>query len=297
MKTFENFFKDEYIALENVIKMDQMIYPKIIAESANLYTEDVKQLEQDLKNKDKAKEFLTNEEEDNLMRIIKADPFSEEADKARAELIEHNMKLIKKMAIKAINAGVVPPEKKEEAIDASYDGFIRAMDTWIEAKNNHFKPWALTQMGFAIRNNLDPDRKHSVDQRTHENSIVSIDSPIEAGGYGKGDNNSEAHTIGDKIQDNSVIPGNDDREIYMILNSFLDSLPEKEAKIVKLYHFGDGVKKDKDGKNAGLTYDEIGKKLNISKVGVRNILQRVYANLRKSLEDNGIDSQAALAAS
>lgn len=297
MKTFGNFFKDEYIALENVIKMDQMIYPKIIAESANLYTEDVKQLEQDLKDKDKAKEFLTNEEEDNLMKIIKADPSSEEADKARTELIEHNMKLIKMMAIKAINAGVVPPEKKEEAMDAAYDGFIRAMDTWTEEKNEHFKPWALIQMRFAVKNLLNPARKHSVDQRTHENSIVSIDSPIEAGGYGKGDNNSEARTIGDKIQDNSAIPGNDDREIYMILNSFIDSLPEKEAKIVKLYHFGDGVKKDKDGKNAGLTYDEIGKKLNISKVGVRNILQRVYANLRKSLEDNGIDSQTALAAS
>ena len=292
MKTFENFFKDDYIVVENIIELDKCCYPKIIDETAKLYSEDIMQIENDIKESNK---YLSNDEEDTLIKIIKNDPSSSEANDARTKLIENNINLIKAMAIKAINAGIVPPEKKDEAMDAAYDGFINAINTWSDNKNEHFKPWALLQMRFAIRNLTTPTRKHSIDERTHENSIVSIDSPIKAGGFGKGDNNSDSHLVGDKIEDSSSnIPGNDNKELYLILNSLIDNLSNKESEIIKLYFFGDGIKKDKNGNQTGLTYDEIGKKVNLSKVGVRNIAQKTLAKLRNALKEHGIDSNLAI---
>ena len=226
------------------------------------------------------------------MKTYLADPTSKEGLDAREKVILNRVKFAKYLANRAVSGGVVPAEKAEDAYDAAIHGLLRAIDTWDPVKNTHFGPWVKEQVYWAIRNLTTPKRKKSIDERTHENTISSIDSPIEAGGYGKGDNNSEAKTIGDKIGDQSAsIPGEDQAEIYALLNSFMSQLPEKELKAVKFYFFGDGDKKDDDGKNKGLTYDEIGKRLDMTKVGARSLVIRALTKLRKFMESHGVDAE------
>ena len=292
MKSFIQFFNEEYIVLEDIQYMDKTVYKKIVSESFNGNDAEVEKLNVELSNKDKAKDYLENEEEDNLMKIYFADPISKEGLDAREKVILNRVKFAKYLANRAVSGGVVPAEKAEDAYDAAIHGLLRAIDTWDPVKNTHFGPWVKEQVYWAIRNLTTPKRKKSIDERTHENTISSIDSPIEAGGYGKGDNNSEAKTIGDKIRDpNAEIPGEDKNEIYALLNSFMSQLPEKELKAVKFYFFGDGDKKDDDGKNIGLTYDEIGKRLDMTKVGARSLVIRALTKLRKFMESRGIDTE------
>lgn len=292
MKSFIQFFNEEYIVLEDIQYMDKTVYKKIVSESFNDNDAEIEKLNVEFSNKDKAKDYLENEEEDNLMKIYFADPISKEGLDAREKVILNRVKFAKYLANRAVSGGVVPAEKADDAYDAAIYGLLRAIDTWDPVKNNHFGPWVKEQVYWAIRNLTTPKRKKSIDERTHENTISSIDSPIEAGGYGKGDNNSDTKTIGDKISDPNVeIPGEDKNEIYALLNSFMSQLPEKELKAIKFYFFGDGDKKDDDGKNIGLTYDEIGKRLDMTKVGARALVIRALTKLRKFMENHGIDAE------
>lgn len=292
MKSFTQFFNEEYIVLEDIQYMDKTIYKKIVNEESDLNDPEIEALNIVFKDKAKAKKYLENEEEDKLMKTYLADPTSKEGLDAREKVILNRVRFAKYLANRAVSGGVVPAEKAEYAYDAAMHGLFRAIDTWDPVKNNHFGPWAKEQIYWAIRNRTTPKRKKSVDERTHENTISSIDSPIEAGGYGKGDNNSDVKTIGDKIADpNTEIPGEDKSEIYALLNSFMSQLPDKELKAIKYYFYGDGNKKDTNGKNKGLTYDEIGKRLDMTKVGARSLVIRALTKLRKFMESHGVDAE------
>ncbi len=294
MRTFTQFFNDEYIALEDIQEMDKTIYKRIVTESSEITDSDIEEVKVKLANKAGAKDYLENEEEDALMREYLADPHSKEGKDARDKVILNRVKFANYLASKAVASGVVPKEKIEDAQDAAIYGLIRAIDTWDPAKNDHFGPWVKEQIYWAIRNLTTPKRKKSVDERTHENEITSIDSPIEAGGFGRGDNN-ESKTIGDALSDpNAKIPGEDKHEIYALLNSFMSQLPEKELSAIKLYFFGDDKNKNVTTKK-GLTYDEIGKRLKMTKVGARAVVNRALTKLRTFMETHGIDAQEAFA--
>ena len=298
MKSFTSFFRDEYLVLEDIEHFDNNVFKKVINESAIPSDEEVNKIKSAMADKDTAKKYLENEEEDRLMHLYKKDPHSEEGRNAAEVVANNKIGLAKYLVYKAMAGGVVPPENQDTAFEGALEGLRRAIELWDPEKNEHFGPWAKEQMFWGIRNFTNPKRKKSVDERTHENSVTSIDAPIEAGGFGKGDNNSEASTIGDKISDQSAsIPGEDQAEIYAMLNSFLSRLPEKEMKAVRYYYLGDDDDKkiNKGGKRKGLTFDEIGKRLNMTKVGARSVVNRATTKLRTFMEDHGIDASTAFA--
>ena len=68
MRTFTQFFNDEYIALEDIQEMDKTIYKRIVSESSEITDSDIEDVKVKLANKAVAKDYLENEEEDALMR-------------------------------------------------------------------------------------------------------------------------------------------------------------------------------------------------------------------------------------
>ena len=98
MRTFTQFFNDEYIALEDIQEMDKTIYKRIVSESSEITDSDIEDVKVKLANKAVAKDYLENEEEDALMREYLADPHSKEGKEARDKVILNRVKFANYLA-------------------------------------------------------------------------------------------------------------------------------------------------------------------------------------------------------
>ena len=76
MKRFTEFFKNDFLILEQIEFLDRTLFSKIISEQLAPSEAEIADLDIELSNPDTAKKYMDNEEEVALIKQYKADPDS-----------------------------------------------------------------------------------------------------------------------------------------------------------------------------------------------------------------------------
>lgn len=198
---------------------------------------------------------LTKEEEQKVMEMMDTD-----FEKAREELIVHNLRLVVYIAKKFESAGT----NLEDLISIGTIGLIKAVNTFSKEKNIKLATYASRCIENEILMFL---RKFS--QYKHE---ISIDEPLNV------DWDGNELLLSDVLgTDNDVVNVNIENETeQQVLRNLVAALPERERIIMEM-RFG-----LKDGKE--LTQKEVADKIGISQSYISRLEKRIIKRLRKDLE-------------
>ena len=277
MKRFTDFFKNDFLILEQIEFLDRTLFSKIISEELAPTETEVADLDIELSNSETAKKYLDNNEELELIRIYKEDPTSEEGLDARNKVIENKLKYIYLLAQKAVNANRIKPDQKQDAIQNAVLYLINGIDKFDESKKVPFTAYAKQWIMAGITNPFNPVRQKSISSdavgKDSEFSLTSIDSPV-----GNGTSDDKEMTVGDMIPDRSETadPGEmiDADETRTKLGIFLKKLTEKEAKAIRLRFSTkpDGTER---------TLEEIGNELGMTKMGAKMLIDRTITKLKQ----------------
>lgn len=198
---------------------------------------------------------LTKEEEQKIFELMDTD-----FEKAREELIVHNLRLVVYIAKKFESAG----PNLEDLISIGTIGLIKAVNTFSKEKNIKLATYASRCIENEILMFL---RKSS--QYKHE---ISIDEPLNV------DWDGNELLLSDVLgTDNDVVNVNIENETeQQILRKLVAALPERERIIMEM-RFG-----LKDGKE--LTQKEVADRIGISQSYISRLEKRIIKRLRKDLE-------------
>ncbi len=198
---------------------------------------------------------LTKEEEQKVFELMDTD-----FEKAREELIVHNLRLVVYIAKKFESTGT----NLEDLISIGTIGLIKAVNTFSKEKNIKLATYASRCIENEILMFL---RKSS--QYKHE---ISIDEPLNV------DWDGNELLLSDVLgTDNDVVNINIENETeQQVLRKLVEELPERERIIMEM-RFG-----LKDGKE--LTQKEAADKIGISQSYISRLEKKIIKRLRKDLE-------------
>lgn len=277
MKRFTDFFKNDFLILEQIEFLDRTLFSKIISEELAPSETEITDLDIELSNPETAKKYLNNDEELELIQIYKDNPESEEGLDARNKVIENKLKYIYLLAQKAVNANRIKADQKQDAIQNAVLYLITGIDKFDASKGVPFTAYAKQWIMAGITNPFNPVRQKSISSdavgKDTNFSLTSIDSPI-----GNGASDDKEMTVGDMIPDKSEAadPGEmiDADETRTKLGIFLKKLTEKEAKAIRLRFSTktDGTER---------TLEEIGDELGMTKMGAKMLIDRTITKLKQ----------------
>lgn len=198
---------------------------------------------------------LSKEEEQKVFELMDTD-----FEKAREELIVHNLRLVVYIAKKFESTGT----NLEDLISIGTIGLIKAVNTFSKEKNIKLATYASRCIENEILMFL---RKSS--QYKHE---ISIDEPLNV------DWDGNELLLSDVLgTDNDVVNINIENETeQQVLRKLVEELPERERIIMEM-RFG-----LKDGKE--LTQKEAADKIGISQSYISRLEKKIIKRLRKDLE-------------
>lgn len=198
---------------------------------------------------------LSKEEEQKVFELMDTD-----FEKAREELIVHNLRLVVYIAKKFESSGT----NLEDLISIGTIGLIKAVNTFSKEKNIKLATYASRCIENEILMFL---RKSS--QYKHE---ISIDEPLNV------DWDGNELLLSDVLgTDNDVVNVNIENETeQQILRKLVEALPERERIIMEM-RFG-----LKDGKE--LTQKEVADKIGISQSYISRLEKKIIKRLRRDLE-------------
>ena len=198
---------------------------------------------------------LSKEEEQKVFELMDTD-----FEKAREELIVHNLRLVVYIAKKFESSGT----NLEDLISIGTIGLIKAVNTFSKEKNIKLATYASRCIENEILMFL---RKSS--QYKHE---ISIDEPLNV------DWDGNELLLSDVLgTDNDVVNVNIENETeQQILRKLVDALPDRERIIMEM-RFG-----LKDGKE--LTQKEVADKIGISQSYISRLEKKIIKRLRRDLE-------------
>ena len=198
---------------------------------------------------------LSKEEEQKVFELMDTD-----FEKAREELIIHNLRLVVYIAKKFESSGT----NLEDLISIGTIGLIKAVNTFSKEKNIKLATYASRCIENEILMFL---RKSS--QYKHE---ISIDEPLNV------DWDGNELLLSDVLgTDNDVVNVNIENETeQQILRKLVEALPDRERIIMEM-RFG-----LKDGKE--LTQKEVADKIGISQSYISRLEKKIIKRLRKDLE-------------
>lgn len=198
---------------------------------------------------------LSKEEEQKVFELMDTD-----FEKAREELIVHNLRLVVYIAKKFESSGT----NLEDLISIGTIGLIKAVNTFSKEKNIKLATYASRCIENEILMFL---RKSS--QYKHE---ISIDEPLNV------DWDGNELLLSDVLgTDNDVVNVNIENETeQQILRKLVAALPERERIIMEM-RFG-----LKDGKE--LTQKEVADKIGISQSYISRLEKKIIKRLRRDLE-------------
>ena len=277
MKKFTEFFKNDYLIIEQINYLDKTLFSKIISEELAPSEEDITNLDIELSNPETAKKYLNNDEEIELIQTYKNNPESEEGLDARNKVIENKLKYIYLLAQKAVNAGRIKADQKQDAIQNAVLYLITGIDKFDASKGVPFTAYAKQWIIAGITNPFNPVRQKTIhsDSMGKDSSIslTSIDSPI-----GNGTSDDKEMTIADMIPDKSetgdIVNNIDEKDTRAKLGIFLKKLSDKEAQAIKLRFSTkpDGTER---------TLEEIGNELGMTKMGAKMLIDRTITKLKQ----------------
>ena len=203
-------------------------------------------------------ELLSQEETIHLFKLLKAGDIS-----ARKKLIEHNMRLVLKLAYKyqlTLNLRI------EELISIGAEGLIKAIDNFDVEQNLKLSTIAY----ICIENSFKSHIRASNTQKRHNSNDISLQYEISKNSEGNG------YTLEEVIEDKSI--SLEDSIIHQIdietLNLILNELTTEEKEILFLkYGILDGI---------NYTYKEIGIKIGCSKQNVHIRMKTILKKITES---------------
>ena len=286
MKSFREFIKDEYLALESIYYHDEHLF-KFICEGKYEPTKDQLEkieIEEKLISESEEQTHLQNDEEVELIKTYQADPNSPEGREALDKLVENKMGWIYSKVNKHLITHPNQSSHRDDLVQEASLALIKAIEDFDVNSGNIFNAYAKRCIEGAILNAFNPARQKSivdgkVDDKGNIASTVSVDAQVSGS---RGDWADKDMTVGDLIPDESVkVPGDDAEEIEKekkaLLNDWIKQLPEREQMAIKLYF--------PEEKEDQKTYEEIGKKLKMSKMGAKKLIDRIVSNLKKKADE------------
>lgn len=189
---------------------------------------------------------LTREEEEAMVRR------SDNGDtRARASLIEHNLRLVVFIARKFENTGL----GIEDLISIGTIGLIKAVDTFDPAKGKKFASYASRCIENELRMELRRSRKTGAQ--------LSLQEPLEPGGQ---------LTLADTLPDDADMEADCERRADAArLRGMVDALPERERTLLRLRYGFDG---------APATQQQTAEKMRISRSYVSRLEKRALKLLQ-----------------
>lgn len=180
---------------------------------------------------------------------------------ARNLVIKHNIKLVLYIVNSKFSNSI---SDEQDLVSTGIIGLIKAVDTFDISKNCQFVTYASTCISNEIIKSLNKNKKYIWE--TSFNEIISVDK------------NDKELTIEDVISDTSpdLISRFDDLDYYRVVRSIVESLPEMDKKIIKLY-FG-----FIDGRPYNQT--EISVEVNMSQSNICRRMKNILENLKRKIE-------------
>lgn len=198
---------------------------------------------------------LTKEEEQKIFDLMDTD-----FDKAREELIVHNLRLVVYIAKKFETTGI----GLEDLISIGTIGLIKAVNTFSKEKNIKLATYASRCIENEILMFL---RKSS--QYKHE---ISIDEPLNV------DWDGNELLLSDILgTENDVVNINIENEVeHQLLRSLISALPDREKKIMEM-RFGlkNGIE---------MTQKEVADEIGISQSYISRLEKKIIKRLKKDME-------------
>ena len=282
MKSFRNFIKEEYLALESIFYHDEHLFKFICEGKFEPTKEELAKIEMEehLINEDDEKKYLQNDEEVELIKKYQADPHSTEGREAMDELIKNKMGLIYSKVNKHLNTHPNQVSFKNDLVQEAVLALMKAIENFDLNSKNIFNAYAIRCITGAILNAYNPVRQKSVvdgkvDDKGNVTTTTSIDAPVSGS---RGDFADKDTTVGDAIADDQAqIPGQDSvaelrAERRALFKDWLSQLPEREQKAIAMY-FPPAAEDQK-------TLEEIGDELKISKMGAKKLIDRIVSKLK-----------------
>ena len=183
-------------------------------------------------------------------------------NRARGELIEHNLRLVAHIAKKYYS----PNADSEELISIGTVGLIKAVNSFSNSKSTRFATYAAKCIDNEILMYFRSAKKSARD--------VYLDEPVDT------DKDGNTMSLIDIISDDENLPDRVDimiksRQLYGFIDECLD---EREKEIIT-YRYGLGGIKE-------LTQREVADKLNISRSYVSRIEKKALEKLKDYLQDS-----------
>lgn len=198
---------------------------------------------------------LTKEEEQQIFDLMDKD-----FNKAREELIVHNLRLVVYIAKKFETTGI----GLEDLISIGTIGLIKAVNTFSKEKNIKLATYASR----CIENEILMYLRKS-NQYKHE---VSIDEPLNV------DWDGNELLLSDILgTDNDVVNVNIENEVeHQLLRGLISALPEREKKIMEM-RFGlkNGIE---------MTQKEVADEIGISQSYISRLEKKIIKRLKKDME-------------
>lgn len=282
MKSFTQFMKNEYLALESIYYHDANLFKFICEGKYEPSKDEMEKIEMNEKliSESDEQSHLQNDEEVKLIKIYQADPDSTEGREALDKLVENKMGWIYSKVNKYLASHPAHASNKDDLVQEATLALMKAIDEFDVNSGNIFNAYAKVCIEGAILNTYNPVRQKSiVDGKVDENGNVTTTTSIDAQVSGsRGEWADRDMTVGDLIPDETVkTPGDDSEEIEKekraLLNDWIKQLPEREAKAIRMYF--------PPNKEDQKTFEEIGEELKMSKMGAKKLIDRVISNLKK----------------
>lgn len=290
LKSFKEFLKEEYLAVESIRYLDDKIFKPFLAGKYNMTDAELKNWrnKQNLIKEDDDKYWMENDEELKLIETYQKDPDSPEGRDAMNKLVENKIPYVKSKVGKYIAAHPESISYKDDMEQECLIALTKAIEKFDTSSGNIFNAYVNKYISGTLTNFNNPNRQSSIvngkgdSYGNHRVSTVSIDTPV------AGDNGEWAdkeQTLGDKIEDNNARLPTDFTDEEMaehetILHDWYDTLPQAEQIAIKMYlPSAPGAKK--------ATFDEIGAALGMSKMGAQKLVNRVLIKIHKLAEQAG----------
>lgn len=305
LKSFIEFFNEEYLALESIRHLDDHIFKPFLAGKFNMTDEQIKEWEnkqqiikedKDSKKKSKDdegtddKKFLQNDEEVELIKKYQADPTSPEGLAARDKVVENKIPYIYSKVNKYVAGHPNAARDRDDMVQECLIALTTAIDKFKPESGNIFNAYVNTYISGIIMNHNNPARQKSIVDgkgNSYGENKVSVGSLDQTVGGDNGEWADKEQSLSDKIpDDNAHIPGeeseDDKSEHRAILRDWLNELPEDERKVVEMYFLVDSDKERP-------SMEDMGKQLSksMSKMGVQKLMGRVLKKLRQKAEEAG----------
>lgn len=274
MKSFLNFFNEEYMAIENIYYLDRTLFRKIIAEDAQVTPSDqeIKSAQQDLRNGQATGKYLSQDKQVELILQYQKDRNSQRGVEILKQLVQNKLNYVHAICHHMENQEIFDRSDYNDAVQIGCLALLNAIETFdVEKAPAGFTPWAKNLIVNAIRNEFNPQRYQDAARR-YKTSMDSLDQTISGE---RGEWADKDQTLADKIYDPNTYSMPDEelnkKDEEQLFNAFLETLTDVQQKAIRMY-FGVGDQQKK-------TFEQIGKELGMTKMGALKLVNRARGKL------------------